>query len=314
MEKLDVTQIEPRFKHSTIFETFDKLTGGESFVIHNDHDPKPLYYQMVAERGQTFDWEYILEGPDFWEVKISKLTNGEKPTTIGELVAADYRKAEVFRKFGLDFCCGGKKSLKDACNEKGIEEKEVEVALSEVENQSKNVQHDFNSWEIDFLTDYIINVHHKYVKENVSMLFEYSDKVANRHGNNHPEVIRIAQLYQLTAEELKAHMEKEEKMLFPYIKQLVATKNENGSLENSAFGNIKNPINMMMVEHESVGEYMKEIHKISNAFNPPADACSSYQVLYSKLDEFEKDLHQHIHLENNILFPKAIELEKELLY
>ncbi len=313
METLDVTQIEPRFKHSTIFETFDNLSGGESFVIHNDHDPKPLYYQMVAERGETFDWEYILEGPQFWEVKISKLNSGEKPTTIGELVAADYRKAAVFSKFGLDFCCGGKKSLKDACNEKGINEKEVEIALAEVENQVTNTQHDFNSWELDFLTDYIINVHHKYVKENVTMLFEYSDKVANRHGSNHPEVIRIAQLYKLIAADFKSHMEKEEKMLFPYIKQLVATKNENGSIENSAFGNIENPINMMMVEHESVGEYMEEIHTISNNFTPPADACSSYQVLYSKLDEFEKDLHQHIHLENNILFPKAIELEKELL-
>jgi len=313
METLDVTQIEPKFKHSTIFERFDKLSGGESFVIHNDHDPKPLYYQMVAERGQTFDWEYILEGPQFWEVKISKLNTGEKPTTIGELVAADYRKAEVFRKFGLDFCCGGKKSLKEACEKKGINEKEVEVALSKVENQAKDVQHDFNSWELDFLTDYIVNVHHKYVKNNVSMLFEYSDKVANRHGNNHPEVIKIAQLYQLIAEELKVHMEKEEQMLFPYIKKLVTTKSENASIDNSAFGNIENPINIMMAEHESVGEYMDEIHKISNDFNPPTDACSSYQVLYSKLDEFEKDLHQHIHLENNILFPKAIELEKELL-
>ncbi len=313
METLDVTQIEPKFKHSTIFQRFDALNGGESFIIHNDHDPKPLYYQMVAERGQTFDWEYILEGPQFWEVKISKLNSGEKALTIGELVAADYRKAEVFSKFGLDFCCGGKKSLKDACNEKGIDEKMVASALAEVENQSKNTQHDFNSWELDFLTDYIINVHHKYVKENVSMLYEYSDKVANRHGSNHSEVIKIAQFYEKIAIELKSHMEKEEKMLFPYIKQLVATKKENGKIASSAFGNIENPINMMLSEHEMVGEYMAEIHQLSNNFTPPADACSSYQVLYSKLDEFEKDLHQHIHLENNILFPKAIELEKELL-
>ena len=313
METLDVTQIEPKFKHSTIFQRFDALNGGESFIIHNDHDPKPLYYQMVAERGQTFDWEYILEGPQFWEVKISKLNTGEKQTTIGELVAADYRKAAVFSKFGLDFCCGGKKSLKDACHEKGIDEKVVESALTEVEGQVTNTQHNFNSWELDFLADYIINVHHKYVKENVSMLYEYSDKVANRHGNNHPEVIKIAEFYEKIAIELKSHLEKEEKMLFPYIKQLVATKNENGKIVSSAFGNIENPINMMLSEHEIVGEYMEEIHQLSNNYTSPADACSSYQVLYSKLAEFEKDLHQHIHLENNILFPKAIKLEKELL-
>ncbi|PJA08428.1 MAG: iron-sulfur cluster repair di-iron protein [Flavobacteriales bacterium CG_4_10_14_0_2_um_filter_32_8] len=313
METLDVTQIEPRFKHSTIFQCFDELDGGESFIIHNDHDPKPLYYQMVAERGQTFDWEYVLEGPQFWEVKISKLNMGEKPTTIGELVAADYRKAAVFSKFGLDFCCGGKKSLKEACDAKGIDEKVVVSALAEVENQVTNTQHDFNSWELDFLVDYIINVHHKYVKDNVTMLYEYSDKVANRHGSNHPEVIKIAQLYERVAADFKAHMEKEEMVLFPYIKELVSTKKENSKIASSAFGNIENPINMMMTEHETVGEYMDEIHLLSNNFTPPADACTSYQVLYSKLDEFEKDLHQHVHLENNILFPKAIKLEKELL-
>ena len=313
MEILDVTQIEPKFKHSTIFNQFDLLIEGDSFVIHNDHDPKPLYYQMIAERGRTFDWEYILEGPDYWEVKISKLLSGEKPTTIGELVAADYRKAEVFRKFGIDFCCGGKKSLKEACKEKGIDDKEISNALSEIENQSKIAQFDFNSWGIDFLTDYIINVHHKYVNENVDMIYEFSDKVANRHGNNHPEVIKIAELYKKIAAELKLHMMKEENILFPYIKNLAIAKNASNKIEISTFKNIESPIRVMENEHEIVGNYMDEIHQISNEFTPPEDACSSYKVLYAKLNEFEKDLHQHIHLENNILFPKSIKLEKELL-
>lgn len=313
METLDVTQIEPKFKHSTIFQRFDALVGGESFVIHNDHDPKPLYYQMVAERGQTFDWEYIMEGPQFWEVKISKLNTGEKPTTIGELVAADYRKAAVFSKFGLDFCCGGKKSLKEACEAKGIDEKVVAFELSEVENQVTNTQHDFNSWELDFLADYIVNVHHKYVKDNVGMLYQYSDKVANRHGSTHPEVIKIAQLYEKIAAEFKTHMEKEEIILFPLIRKLVAAKKDNNSSNNASLGDISGPINVMENDHELVGGFMEEINQLSNSYTPPADACSSYQVLYSKLDEFEKDLHQHVHLENNILFPKAIQLAKELM-
>lgn len=313
METLDVTQIEPKFKHSTIFQRFDALAGGESFVIHNDHDPKPLYYQMVAERGQTFDWEYILEGPQFWEVKISKLNTGEKPTTIGELVAADYRKAAVFSKYGLDFCCGGKKSLKEACEAKGVDEKVVAFELSEVENQVTNTQHDFNAWELDFLADYIVNVHHKYVKDNVSMLYQYSDKVANRHGETHPEVIKIAQLYEKVAKEFETHMMKEENILFPLIKRLVAAKKENNSATISSLGDLAGPINVMENDHELVGGYMEEINQLSNTYTPPVDACSSYQVLYSKLDEFEKDLHQHVHLENNILFPKAIQLAKELL-
>ena len=145
MEILDVTLLEPKFKHSTIFQQFDGLLEGESFIIHNDHDPKPLYYQMIVERGKTFDWEYLLGGPDFWEVKISKLNVGEKATTIGELVANDYRKAEVFSKFGLDYSCGWKKSLKEACYEKGIDDKQVTMELAEVEHKAKALALDYNS-------------------------------------------------------------------------------------------------------------------------------------------------------------------------
>jgi len=313
MDTLDVTQIEPRFKHPSIFKKFDDLSGGESFIIHNDHDPKPLYYQLIAERGEVFDWEYLLSGPEIWEIKITKLNLGEQATTIGELVASDFRKAEVFGKFGLDFCCGGSKTLKEACEKEGIDEKEVKNELDKITDRPKDNQHDFNSWDLDFLTDYIINIHHKYVKESVSMLYQYSDKVANRHGSNHPEVIKIAQLFGEIAAELKPHMEKEETILFPYIKKLAVAKRENSKLENAMFGSVENPINMMMTEHENVGETMDEVHTLSKNFTPPEDACSSYQVLYSKLQEFEDDLHKHIHLENNILFPKAIKLEKELL-
>ncbi|MFP5471300.1 MAG: iron-sulfur cluster repair di-iron protein [Bacteroidia bacterium] len=313
METLDVTKIEPRLKHPTIFERFDALSGGQAFVIHNDHDPKPLYYQMIAERGQTFDWKYLKEGPDVWEVKISKLNTGEKPSTIGELVAKDFRKAEVFRKFGLDFCCGGNKSLKDACAEKGILVKEVETALTEIDNQTKSASQDFNSWDLDFLADYIVNTHHKYVAGSLPMLYEFSTKVARVHGDRHPEVMDIADYFDAVAEELKMHMHKEEMILFPYIKQLVAAKKNNTSVQAPAFGTIENPIKMMESEHISAGGNMSEINRLSNGFTPPEGACSSYRVLFAKLEEFEKDLHQHIHLENNILFPKAIQLEKELM-
>ena len=313
METLDVTQIEPRLKHPTIFQKFDALSGGEAFVIHNDHDPKPLYYQMVAERGETFDWEYLEEGPEIWEVKISKRNLREKPLTIGELVTEDFRKAEVFSKFGLDFCCGGAKSLKEACEEKGISEKEVEAALTEVESQAKNRQQDFKSWDLDFLVDYILNIHHKYVKSSVVMLYDVSRKVAEVHGENHPEVIRIASLFETIAKELDTHMQKEETLLFPYIKKLAVAKRENTEMEPSPFGSVENPIRTMEAEHVAVGGSFDEINRLSNGYATPEDACSSYRALYSKLDEFEQDLHRHIHLENNILFPKAIQLEKELL-
>lgn len=313
METLDVTVIEPRLKHSTIFEKFDALSGGQAFVIHNDHDPKPLYYQLIGERGEVFDWEYLLNGPEIWEVKITKLNTGEKPASIGELVASDFRKAEVFRKFGLDFCCGGKKSIKEACKEKGLDITEVEKELKAVDNKPKVREDDFNNWELDFLVDYIINTHHKYVLEAIPMLDEFSSKVARVHGESHPEVVLIAEHYNAVANELKAHMPKEEQILFPYIKEMVESKKQGAILNPAGFGTIENPIRMMESEHISAGENMEKIHQLSNSFTPPVDACNSYRVLFGKLEEFEQDLHRHIHLENNILFPKAIALEKELL-
>jgi regulator of cell morphogenesis and NO signaling len=130
MNFIHVSSIEPRRKHPVIFENFDGLTGGEALIIHNDHDPKPLYYQMIAERGPIFDWEYLQEGPEVWEVRITKLRTGEKPVTLGELVAADYRKAEVFRKFGIDFSCNTKKSLEEACLEQGLDVHTVKKELN----------------------------------------------------------------------------------------------------------------------------------------------------------------------------------------
>lgn len=312
MEKLDVTVIEPRFKHPTIFEHFDALSGGQAFIIHNDHDPKPLYYQLIAERGQVFNWEYLLEGPQFWEVKITKLNDGEKSETIGEMVASDYRKAEVFRKYGLDFCCGGKKTLEKACEKKGLDVVEVKKALKAVEDDFTTNTEDYNSWELDFLADYIINKHHKYIENSHPMLFEFSQKVARVHGSRHAEVVEIAHYYNEVAEELQLHMHKEEMILFPYIKELAKAKRNGTPMERPQFGSIQNPINMMEAEHESAGGNMEKIRELSNDFTPPEDACNSYRVLFAKLKEYEADLHHHIHLENNILFKKAIELEKEL--
>lgn len=313
METLDVTKIEPRLKYPSIFEKFDVIGNNESFILHNDHDPKPLYYQMMAELGEVFLWEYQEEGPDVWEVQITKVTKAEKMATIGEMVAEDYRKAEVFRKYGLDFCCGGKKSVKEACDKKGIERSKVEQDLVALDKESGAKSDNFNAWELDFLTDYIINNHHRYVEKSIPMLYEYSQKVAKVHGESSPETIEIASRFQRVADELTSHMKKEEEILFPYIKRMVAAQKENKKIETPSFGTIKNPINMMEAEHDAAGDDIERIHELSNDFEPPASACSTFRVLYSKLDEFEKDLHQHIHLENNILFKKVIVLEEEIM-
>src|SRR6185503_18067162 len=156
LDVLDVTVIEPRLKHPTIFEKFDSLEPEEGFVIHNDHDPKPLYYQLLAERGQTFTWEYLENGPEVWQVKIAKRADTDDVETIGEMVAKDYRKAQVFKNMGIDFCCGGKKTIAEVCKKKGIDPVEVERQLSSIKGENTSSETDFQKWDIGFLTDYII--------------------------------------------------------------------------------------------------------------------------------------------------------------
>ncbi|MFD2512511.1 iron-sulfur cluster repair di-iron protein [Pontibacter locisalis] len=312
IEKLDVTILEPRMKHPTIFEWFDNRKGGEAFVIHNDHDPKPLYYQLLGERGNTFKWEYLLQGPEVWEVKISKLTP-EEGETVGELVAKDYRKAQVFKKYGIDFCCGGKKSVKQACEEKGVNPDQLEQELLATEKAEKGREADFDKWSPSFLADYIENMHHTYVRDAIPAIYEYTAKIARVHGSRHPELLEVAKHFTNIANELEAHMPKEERVLFPYIKQLEEARKNNVKLEKPAFGSIQNPINMMEMEHEHAGNELEAIRELTNNYILPADACATYTVAFKKLQEFEDDLFRHIHLENNVLFPKALELEKEVL-
>jgi regulator of cell morphogenesis and NO signaling len=305
-EVLDVTKIEPRLKHPTIFEHFDQLAGGQAFVIHNDHDPKPLYYQLLGERGNCFSWTYQLNGPEVWEVEIRKNDPGKQEETLGEIVSKDIRKAEVFKKLGLDFCCGGKKSLKDACHEKGLDFTAVKAELDKANTDNSALpKHDFNSWSLSFLADYIVNVHHSYVKQNLPVIEELSEKVANRHGQAHPELVQIMRLVEEMASELKLHLKKEELVLFPYIKQL--ENKEEGA--GQGFASIKEPIAAMHNDHDIVGDIAEHIRLISYNYQLPAGACNSYTLLFRKLEDFENDLHMHIHLENNILFPKAIELQ-----
>lgn len=244
---------------------------------------------------------------------IFNLTLAQKPVTIGEMVVADYRKAEVFRKYGMDYCCGGKKPLEEACHKKGIDPQLVQKELDELDLMPGKPQHDFEQWSLDVLADYIVANHHRYVADALPMLYELTAKVARVHGERHPELIKIAQHFDAVAQELQMHMVKEERILFPYIQQMAIASREGKPMAAPAFGSVENPIRMMEAEHESAGGAMEEIRQLSSDFTPPLDACTSYRVLFSKLNEFEQDLHQHVHLENNLLFPKAIAMEKERL-
>lgn len=309
---LNVTLLEPRQKHPTIFARFDELKNGEVLTIHNDHDPKPLYYQMLGERGNTFTWEYLESGPEWWKIKITKRALAENQDTLGRIAAKDLRKAQVFKKYGLDFCCGGNKTIKEACAEQGIDPEIVEKELTQVDSITTSRSLPYNDWSLDFLADYIVNTHHAYVRKNLPDIRAYAQKVMTVHGSYHPELIQVQYLVEQTNAELTTHMGKEEQILFPFIKELVARKNNPEGQRQSFLDSAKGPIRMMEVEHDMVGNFLKDIRTVTHNYLIPQDACGSYKMLYKMLEDFEEDLHIHIHLENNILFPKTMELEKSL--
>ncbi|PHR72531.1 MAG: iron-sulfur cluster repair di-iron protein [Lutibacter sp.] len=227
--------------------------------------------------------------------------------TVAEIVTKNIKSAHIFKKHGIDFCCGGGISVEKACEKKGVDFSELKKELDNIDEVSKS--YDYDSWNLDFLIDHIINIHHTYVEENITLLIQYANRVAKVHGHHYTEVVKINQLFTEVANELTAHMKKEELILFPFIKQLVKAEKEGTVAPNPHFGTVNNPIKMMEEEHENAGDIFKEIAKLSNNYTPPESACNTFRALYAKLEEFEQDLHQHIHLENNILFPKAILLE-----
>lgn len=233
-------------------------------------------------------------------------------TTIGSLVAANFKAASVFKKFGIDFCCKGNRTIAEACEGKTLDPQQVEKELISVLESKESSAMDYNKWPIDLLADYIEKTHHRYVTEKIPELLFFLEKLCKVHGVRHPELFGIYKEFLASAEELSSHMKKEENILFPFIRQLVLSDNQNVAFDEPHFMTVKNPIAMMMNEHEIEGGRFREISEMSNGYTPPADGCTTYRVAFEMLKDYEQDLHTHIHLENNILFPKAVQLEQEL--
>ncbi|HEY9168050.1 MAG TPA: iron-sulfur cluster repair di-iron protein [Lutibacter sp.] len=309
---LNVTLLEPKHKHPTIFARYDELKEGESLTIHNDHDPKPLYYQLLGERGNVFTWEYLEEGPEWWKVKIRKKIAGENDETLGQLAAKDLRKVQVFKKYGLDFSCGGKKTVKEACAEKGLDVTKIEQELQQTDKVPAAHPIPYNEWNLDFLVDYIINTHHRYIRKQLPDITTYANKVMEVHGDKHPELMDINQQVIVLNSTLTDHLEREERTLFPYIKELARADKNTKAPQATHFNSIKDVVGNHENEHEGVGENLNSLRELTGNYTLPEDACASYTLLYRLLNEFEEDIHMHIHLENNILFPKGIALEQQL--
>ena len=233
--------------------------------------------------------------------------------TVGEIITEDYRAAEIFKSYKIDFCCNGGKNFNEVLATKNINSNKIIAELNSVKEQNNNSSVDFKSWEIDLLADYIEKKHHRYVEAKAPELKQYLAKLCKVHGENHPELYEINEQFNQSAGELAKHMKKEELILFPYIRKMATAKQKNGKINSPQYGSVQNPIEVMMSEHEVEGERFKKITEISNNYTTPDDGCNTYRVAFSLLQEFEEDLHMHIHLENNILFPRAIEYEQKLI-
>ncbi|MCF7801221.1 MAG: iron-sulfur cluster repair di-iron protein [Candidatus Marinimicrobia bacterium] len=312
IQSIDARKIAPREKHPTIFQVFDDLPAGEHFILVNDHEPRPLNHQFQNERPGEFTWEYLEQGPEIWRVAIGKLESVAEPT-VGEIIAQDFRKAEVFKRHGIDFCCGGKKSLSQASSEAGIDPQVLKAELNDATTEAGIGSLDrFQTWSIPLLIQYILENHHNWLKTKLPEMVPLVQKVSKVHGANHPETVKIASVFQAIVDDLVPHMQKEEIMLFPYIEKIVAAERSGEEPPRPVFGSVENPLRGMEADHEVVGELMDSIRALSQDYTIPEDACASFRLVYGFLSEMEDDLHQHIHLENNILHPKVRELAQKL--
>ncbi|HKS27662.1 MAG TPA: iron-sulfur cluster repair di-iron protein [Pyrinomonadaceae bacterium] len=233
--------------------------------------------------------------------------------TVRELALEIPGATRVFERLGIDYCCGGAKSLADACATRSLSAEEVIEQLKEEGETSFGAvteAKDFTRLTMTELISYIVNKHHAFTRQELQRLDALVNKVCSVHGESHGELLKVQALFRELAADLQPHMLKEEMVLFPYVMRLEeAVLNNQPAPAPPPFMTVRNPVRMMSLEHDTAGDLLRGMREASSDYMVPADACFSYRTLYRALEEFEQDLHQHIHLENNILFPRAIELE-----
>ncbi len=219
----------------------------------------------------------------------------------------------VFEEFKVDYCCGGRRGFNEACELAGADPAVVAKKIEEiVETESAGDLAWLNAAPLRALISYIVDRHHVFTRTEIAALLPLSAKVATRHGESHPEIVQLDRVFNLLSDELMQHLLKEENVLFPYIADLEKAENGDAAIPISCFGSVQNPVSMMLREHDNAGEMLRQIRELSGDFKLPDDACPSFTALFHRLGGFERDLHQHIHLENNLLFPRALDLEKKV--
>ena len=234
-------------------------------------------------------------------------------TRVGDIAAANPGAKKVLEEGGVDYCCGGAKSLTEACMHTGVSAEEILRRLQENRQQVGPQDANWARAPLADLTKHIVEKHHKYVRGAVPRVTALLAKVKARHGENHPELAAIEREFLGLGQEMYAHMQKEEQILFPYIEKLERATEGREQLEPPFFQTVRRPVQVMMNEHDSAGQALHGMRRLSSGYHTPAEACESYREVYRSLEEFEADMHAHVHLENNILFPRAVELEAKML-
>ena len=231
-------------------------------------------------------------------------------TPVGEVVKNNFKAATLFQANRIDYCCNGHQTISEASSKAGIKAESLVGQLEEILQDNDPDTEYINNLDLADLADYIVKRHHSYVQKNIPFLKQNLDKIARVHGENHPELVEVRDHFYASAGELTMHMQKEELLLFPYVKNMEQAKKENQSRPQASFGSVSSPIAAMMVEHQNEGERFETIAQLTNNYLVPEDGCTTYEVTLKQLADFEKDLHRHIHLENNILFTRAKQLEE----
>lgn len=242
------------------------------------------------------------------------MMNINSATKVRDVALELPQSTRVFEKFNIDYCCGGDQPLGEACSTAGVDFQNLMQLIDQLRQTPAqgNGAPDLQKATLAEVIGYILDNHHVYTKEAMARLEPQADKVVAAHSENHSELLAIRDLLQQLFAELKQHMFKEEQILFPFVIEMERSQTQNRRPPFAPFGTVNNPISMMMMEHDAAGEILREVRKLSADYKVPPDACISYKSFYETLEAFEQDLHHHIHLENNLLFPKAVELETNL--
>lgn len=239
----------------------------------------------------------------------------DRNQTVAAIVNSDYRTADVFRKYNIEYCCGGKFPLHIACEMNGLDEAQVMKDLGNaVRDVNTSNTLDFNGWHIDFLTDYIVNVHHHYLRSALPDIRDYVDRFAQGHRKKYEYLDELQHTVGQLHRTFIPHLEQEEEIIFPYIRQISHAYYSRESYASLLVRTLRKPVEEIMAhEHDTTGKLIQRMRALTSDYTPPENACISHRVTFHKLREVDNDIVQHLHLENNILFPKAIAMEKELL-